>query len=107
PACIYHISRRCRYGLSLRNAYPRRMLHSKKAINPLSSATCLATIHAQAGRVAQGRTAARALSRPGARVLSCARQIPGGVMAGPNVSAADLGIMAGFPPPADKRITLE
>ena len=28
-------------------------------------------------------------------------------MAGPNASAADLGIMAGFPPLADKRITLE
>jgi len=28
-------------------------------------------------------------------------------MTGVNTSAADLGIMAGFPPPADKRITLE
>ena len=28
-------------------------------------------------------------------------------MAGVNASAADLGIMAGFPPPTDKRITLE
>ena len=28
-------------------------------------------------------------------------------MTGANASAADLGIMAGFPPPADKRITLE
>ena len=28
-------------------------------------------------------------------------------MAAPNASAAELGIMAGFPPPADKRITLD
>jgi len=28
-------------------------------------------------------------------------------MTGPNASTADLGIMAGFPPPADKRVTLD
>src|ERR1051326_5804090 len=44
---------------------------------------------------------------PEVQRLDCVRRTSGGVMPEANSSAADLGIMAGFPPPLDKRVSLE
>src|SRR5260221_10717496 len=56
---------------------------------------------------AQGGRHPKGLSAHARPVLKCARQRSGGTMAGVNPTAADLGIMTGYPPRADKRITLE